>query len=92
MRIGLLLANSSIIPRLAADIRTCVVDALAARSVEHEIVVETTSHNESAAVVRDALQDLVIKHDVDVVVAPLNPSVAAAVEPTMRGQHAPLVA
>ena len=92
MRIGLLLPNSNYVPRLAKDIRQWIDIGLSeGGSTSHELFIETTTYNESKNLVRSALQDLLIKQDVDVVVAPLNPAMAADVEDLMGGQEVPLI-
>ena len=93
MRAGLLLANSTFVDRLAGDIRQCVGKGLKDGGLEdHELIIETSSYNNSAKVVSPPLQDLMIKQDVDVVVAPLNPSLFAAAAAVAKGQQVPLIA
>lgn len=91
MRVGLLLPNSNFIPRLATDIRHALTHAMGTDGADHEFVIETTPYNESMTQVRDKLQDLLIKHDVDVVVAPLNPAMIAEAAPLATAQQTPLV-
>lgn len=92
MRVGLLLANSKFIDRLAGDIRRAVDLGLRHGGLANaDLVVETTSYNESISGVRAGVQDLAIKHDVDVVVLPLNPSLAPEVADLAKGQSMPVI-
>ena len=90
-RIGLLLPGSNYIPGLATDIRRWFSEGLGGNTSEDvEFVVEATGYNASRTEVRSRLQDLFIKHDVDLVVAPLNPGMVPQVADLARNQQAPL--
>ena len=90
-RIGLLLPNSNIINRLAADIRGQVAEGFGGGGLPPaEFIVEATAYNASRDEVRARLQELLIKHDADLIIAPLNPGMIASVEDLARGQETPL--
>lgn len=92
MRVGLLLANSTFIDRLAGDIRRAVDLGLRHGGVsDARLIVETTGYNERVEDVRAGLQDLLIKQDCDAVVLPLNPSLAAEVADLAEGQQVPVI-
>lgn len=92
MRIGLLLPNSNFIFQLARDLRHWVEVGLAEGGLDkHELLIETAAYNESQSAVQKGLQDLSIKQQVDVVIAPLNPSMAEGAKEVMASQGVPLV-
>ena len=73
LRIGLVLPNSNFIGKLAADIKYWAAAGLSGGGFSgFEIAVETTPYNASASELKAKMQDLLIKQDVDVLIAPLN--------------------
>lgn len=82
MKVGLLLPSSTYMPSVGSDIARCVEVGLATHADDSSaVVIETTRFNASEHEVAPKMQDLLVKHRVDIVVAPLN---AALVEPMGR--------
>ena len=91
MRIGLLLPNSNFITRLAADIRRWLVLGLEENGSAGELFIEACGYNEKASTLREKLQHLVMRDDVDLIVAPLNPGMVSHIADLLPGQQTPLV-
>lgn len=92
LKVGLLLPNSNMISRLAGDIRQWFgIGLRGAAQADFEFVVETTAYNESGTQVRAKIQDLLIKHEADLIVAPLNPGLVRHVADLASGQEVPII-
>lgn len=92
VRIGALLPNSTYIRRLASDIRQAAFAVLKSDpALELDVVVESTSYNESPGEVRGKLRDLMISSDVDVVLAPLNTGMVPRIADLAEGQGTPVI-
>lgn len=93
IKIGILLPGSGFLPSIGKDIRRALCLGLADDpTINYELLVETTRFNSDKGVIIDKLQDLLIKHEVDIIVAPLNPGMLEHVAPLFREQEVPLIA
>ena len=93
MRLGLLLANSTLVGRLAGDIRLAVDFGLRDGGLSDvDLIVETTAYNAVGSEVVTATQNLAIKQNVDAVIAPLNPALFGDVATIAIGQEIPVLA
>ena len=92
IKIGVILPNSNYIPSLARGILRALELALNAYpEINYELCIEATSYNANPSVLIGKIQDLLVKAQVDVVVAPLNAGVLSQVKPYFSGQQVPLI-
>ena len=73
IKIGMLVPNSTFIPFLARDLPKALALGLADfDGIEYELFIEPAGYNVDKNVLPEKIQTLLIKHQVDVVSAPLN--------------------
>ena len=92
IKIGLLAPNSNYLPFLARNIHAAIELGLAENpGVEYELLIEPGGYNADRQVLEGKIQELLVKHQVDVVVAPLNVGSYDHVVPHCSSQSTPLI-
>jgi ABC-type branched-subunit amino acid transport system substrate-binding protein len=92
IKIGVVVPHSNYIPFLAQDIPLAMELGLTAYpEVEYELCVEPAGYNADKNVLIGRIQDLLVKHRVDTVTAPLNAGVLEHLTPYCSGQQIPLI-
>lgn len=92
LKIGVLVPNSNYIPRLARDIPQALALALAETpAIDYELCIEAAGYNADRSVLIGKIQELLVKAQVDVVVAPLNAGMLRHVKHYFSGQQVPLI-
>lgn len=90
--VGLLVPNSNMLPRFGRSFKSALELGMGLDQHPISIVMETGGTNSGERSVRNALQRLVLNHEPDVVVAPLNPSVLIDIEGLLISEEVPLLA
>ncbi len=92
LKIGVLVPTSNHIAFKAQDILKALEMGLTENAATNfEISMETTANNADKSIVSGKLQDLLIKQQVDVVVAPLNTGLLPYVNKLFESQQVPLI-
>ena len=92
IKIGIPVPNSNFIPRVGKSIVTSLKLGLNSHpSIEYELFLEATGYNADKRVLEDKINGLILKNEVDIVTAPLNPGLLATVGGIFSGQQLPLI-
>ena len=92
LKIGVLVPNSNYLPCLGQDILQALEMGLAEHEgVDYELLVEPAGYNADRLVVIAKIQELLLKHRVDIVTAPLNAGLLEQVKHFFSGQQIPLI-
>ena len=91
LRVGALLPGSGFVPFLASDLAAALELGLREGGIDPDLAVEAGAFNADHKVVAAKLQDLCLKHRVDVLVAPLNVALASPLADLLEGERVPLV-
>ena len=92
IKVGVLVPSSNYIPLLSRDLVSAIELGLGeVNGVGYELYVEPGGYNADSNVLSLKIQELLVKHQVDVVVAPLNVGLLERVNPYFSSQQVPLV-
>ncbi|NCJ08051.1 ABC transporter substrate-binding protein [Synechococcales cyanobacterium C] len=92
IKIGVLVPNSNYIPFLARDIPHALALGLAENlGMNYELCIEPSGYNADKNVLVSKIQELLVKQQVNVVVAPLNAGLIEDLKPYFSGQQVPLI-
>ncbi len=89
LKIGLLVPGSNFIPVFAKDYITAIKMGLG--SIEYELYIESTSYNAERDSLEEKVQKLLINHQVDVVIAPLNVALVEHLKGFFNSNRVPLI-
>lgn len=93
MKIGLLLPSSNFINGVAKDITSAFQKGLEKGGASNiEFVFETGGYNASKPLVQDKVQSMILKDNVDVILAPLNVGLFKDVNDILKSSDVPLIA
>ncbi len=90
-KIGLLVPNSNFISHLSRDLTKALSLPLDKAGSDYEITIETGGFNAEKQAVTSKIQDLIIKQQVDIVVAPLNVSLVEDIRIFCEDQEIPAI-
>lgn len=93
MKIGILLPSSNFIKGVSKDISSAFQKGLEKGQAEGvEVVLETGGYNASKPLVIDKVQSMILKSEVDAILAPLNIGLFKDVNDILRSNEIPLIA
>ncbi len=92
IKIGLLTPHSNFIPFLAGDFPRALEAGLTENGqIDYELYVEPTGYNSDKKILAEKIQNLIIKQQVDVVIAPLNVGLFDQVRVFFNSNQVPLI-
>ena len=92
IKIGVVAPNSNYIPFLARDMLKAIEQGLLENGgIEYELCIEPGGYNADKNVLTGKIQELLVKHQVDVVVAPLNVGLFEPIKQFFSSNQVPLI-
>jgi len=92
MKIGLLVPGSNYLPTVGKDIVACVKHGLADELDVVALTIEPGGYNAAKQLVLDKIQSMVLKDDIDLVLAPLNVGLFPELDAMLKSNDIPIIA
>ena len=87
-KIGMILPDSNYFSRLGRDLKVLTVAGLAqAGFSDYDLIIEPGGYNADVRIIKEKVQSMIIRDQVDVIIAPLNPYHLVDVAPLLQSNE-----